>query len=99
MNSVNCLHAKRPRRAYLNDGTEIVVCDDCDAGVLFITDAGHRVIAVFEDGTEFNVGRYAVWAPRSRDGKPEVIDTGDDLDALRRKHGPVDVIDLERGTR
>ncbi len=42
--------------------------------------------------------RFGVWANRIRDGKPEVIETGDNLEALRAKHGtllPLHVIGHE----
>jgi len=48
----------------------------------FITDMGGPLVATTDKGTEINIGRYGVW------DRGEVIDTGDDLDALQEKHGP-----------
>lgn len=54
---------------------------------MFISDFGHPLSATYENGTEQNIGRYGVWSGKGR-RKPEVIDTGDDLQALQRKYGP-----------
>lgn len=61
----------------------------------FITDMGSQV-TVTETlkgadnetirETTRNIGRFGVWEVRNR--KAEVIDTGDDLDALQAEYGP-----------
>jgi hypothetical protein len=60
----------------------------------FITDAGFPVILTWGD-EELDIGRYGVWGDKGR-GKPEVIDTGNDLDALKEKHGELPVYELPR---
>jgi len=60
----------------------------------FITDLGFPLVATMGD-EEWDLGRYGVWADKGR-GKPEVIDTGNDLEALKKKHGDLPVYPLPR---
>ena len=56
--------------------------------LLFITDFGHATS--WEDAntkTRVELPRYGVWSDEGRK-KPEVVEVGDDLDALQRKYGP-----------
>lgn len=53
----------------------------------FITDMGAPLIVTDQDGNKTNIGRYGVWDDAGRH-KPEVITTGDDLDALQAEYGP-----------
>ena len=59
----------------------------------FITDNGGGIRLEDEDGDMIPLERYGVWWDLGR-GKPEVGDLGDDLDALKAKHGDVPVIKL-----
>lgn len=53
-----------------------------------ITDVGEPLVMVnTETGEEVNVGRYGVWDDQVGH-KPEVIATGDDLEALQDEYGP-----------
>jgi hypothetical protein len=56
----------------------------------FITDAGSTVILTeTATGEELDIGRYGVWGDKDHwSGKPEVIDCGNDLEALQAEHGP-----------
>lgn len=56
---------------------------------LFITDFGTNLaITDAETGeAQGQLARYAAWGDKGR-GKPEVIETSDDLDQLQEKHGP-----------
>jgi hypothetical protein len=54
----------------------------------FITDAGEsKVVWVGEDGRKHSIPRYGVWGEKGK-GKPEVIETSDDLEYLQTTHGP-----------
>ena len=54
-----------------------------------ITDFGYSPILVdTATGEETNIGRFGVWVVDRRYSKDEVIDTGDNLEALQEKHGP-----------
>lgn len=54
----------------------------------FITDLGYSPVAVPDNGDEpLSLGRYGVWDSEER-GKPQVIDLGDDLEALQAEYGP-----------
>lgn len=62
----------------------------------FITDAGFPVILTWGD-EELNIGRYGVWGDKGHwTGKPEVIETGNDLEALKAKYGDLPVYPLPR---
>lgn len=56
----------------------------------FITDFGSSTTFVVEGtGEVVELGRYGVWGDKGHwSGKAEVIEVGDDLDALQAKHGP-----------
>ena len=60
----------------------------------FITDLGFPLIVTWGDKEE-DLGQYGVWGDKGR-GKPEVIDTGSDLDALKEKHGDLPLYPLPR---
>lgn len=62
----------------------------------FITDFGEEVIAQDESGDKRNIGRYGVWGDMGR-GKPEVMETSDDLVALQSKYGDLEVINMKEG--
>lgn len=51
----------------------------------FITDMGESPVLTADDGSTITLGRYGVWAWNGR--KHEVVETGDDLVELQRKHG------------
>lgn len=51
----------------------------------FISDMGESPVLTADDGSTITLGRYGVWAWNGR--KHEVVETGDDLEALKRKHG------------
>lgn len=51
----------------------------------FISDMGESLEVVGDDGSRLKLGRYGVWKWTGR--KHEVVDTGDDLEALKTKHG------------
>jgi ribosomal protein S27E len=54
----------------------------------FITSMGGPVVATCtQTGEQSNIGQYGVWDAKGR-RKPEVIATGDDLEALQAEHGP-----------
>jgi len=54
----------------------------------FITDMGEPlVLRGTTTDEEINIGQYGVWDDAGRH-KPEVIATGDDLDALQAEYGP-----------
>lgn len=53
----------------------------------WITDMGGPLVVTADTGEQSNIGRYGVWDTVGR-RKPEVIATGDDLDALQAEHGP-----------
>lgn len=60
---------------------------------LFITDFGHELDVLSEkDGKEhhWKMPRYGVWAEQGR-GKPEVVETSNDLNALTLKYGALPV--------
>lgn len=60
----------------------------------FITDMGQSNTAEEVGGSsKIHIPRYAVWGDRGR-GKPEVIETSDDLEALKRKHGVTKVVKM-----
>lgn len=52
----------------------------------FITDLGQPLHLTDEAGNVTTVGQYGVWEADC--GKPQVIDTGHDLDALQAAYGP-----------
>ena len=53
----------------------------------FITDLGRPLHLTDEAGNVLvEIGQYGVWEADC--GKPQVIDTGHDLDALQAAHGP-----------
>lgn len=57
----------------------------------FITDLGAATPStlVYEPtGETITLGRYGVWGSAAAHRKAEVIEVGDDLDALQRKYGP-----------
>lgn len=57
----------------------------------FITDMGKSHDAINQaDGSKLHLARYGVWAHDKARGKHQVIETGDDLDALKKKHGVAD---------
>lgn len=55
----------------------------------FITDFGHSKEATDAATGEviMTIPRFAVWGDMGR-GKPEVMDSSDDLDSLQEKYGP-----------
>lgn len=54
----------------------------------YITDFGEPIKAKPEGGgAEINVGRYGVWKYDPAKGKHQVVDSGDDLEELKKKHG------------
>lgn len=56
---------------------------------MFITDMGRSMKA----GT-MTIPRYGVWAYDESKGKPQTIDTGDDLKKLKKKYGDLRVANL-----
>lgn len=60
----------------------------------FYTDFGRSIPVTDADGNPLpSLPRYAAWGDAGR-GKPEVIDTGDDLDALRLLYGDLRVLPI-----
>ena len=58
----------------------------------FISDLGKSHEAEI-GGTKTIVGRYAVWAPVEGSERHQVIEVGDDLDALQQKYGiPIELV-------
>lgn len=60
----------------------------------FISDNG-RPVNIIDSATGrliMVLPRYGVWADDELRGKPQVIDTGDDLDALLETYGNIPVI-------
>ena len=56
----------------------------------FITDRGKSVAITDPAGIEvMRLPRYGVWGENGR-GKPEVLETHDDLNHLQREHGVTD---------
>jgi len=54
-----------------------------------ITDLGQSPVLINPATGEIHaLGRFGVWVVNRRYEKDEVIDTGDDLEALQDKHGP-----------
>lgn len=54
----------------------------------YITDFGEPIKAKSEGGrAEINVGRYGVWKYDPVKGKHQVVDSGDDLEELKKKYG------------
>ncbi len=51
----------------------------------FITDMGESPVLTADDGSTITLGRYGVWKWNGR--KHEVVETGDDLAELQRRHG------------
>jgi len=67
----------------------------------FITDFGQSLTAKDAETGEvkMTIARFGVWGEMGR-GKPEVIETSDDLDYLQAKHGPgLEVHRLGRGSK
>lgn len=60
----------------------------------FITDLGPTPVLLFsEDGrTVARLHRYSYWDDTDRPGKPQVVETSDDLGRLHKKFGRVPVI-------
>lgn len=54
-------------------------------GNAFITDLGSSQAAVMEDRT-VTVGRYAVWSPLRGSRNHQIIEVGEDLEALKAKY-------------
>lgn len=67
----------------------------------YITDFGKPVEAKPEDGGPIiNVGRYGVWKFDAAKGKHQVVDSGDDLEALKKKHGSnLKVVPIGKGNQ
>ena len=61
---------------------------------MFYTDFGRQLELTSTDGQVEHLPRYGAWGDISGRDKPEVIECGDDLDALKAKYGdaPVHVI-------
>jgi hypothetical protein len=56
-----------------------------------ITDLGQPLRAVAQDGTSMHIPRYGVW--QVRDGVlADVVETGDDLEALKAKYDTATVL-------
>lgn len=54
-----------------------------------ITDFGYSpILTDLSTGEPTNLGRFGVWVVNRTYAKDEVIDTGDDLEALQAEHGP-----------
>lgn len=70
------------------------LCQACHrqgrAAARFITDAGIPLIATDTvTGEQIDLGRYGVWGDTGHHiGKAEVLETGNDLDALQAIYGP-----------
>lgn len=56
-------------------------------------DAGAPITLRRDDGTQFEIERYAVWGERRR-GKAEVFEVSNDLAALRAKYGALPLVDF-----
>ena len=56
----------------------------------FITDLGYSPVMTNETtGEVLKLGRYGVWGDKGHhSGKAEVLETGDDLEALQAEYGP-----------
>ncbi len=61
----------------------------------YITDFGQEMKAQ-SDGETINIGRYGVWKYDAAKGKHQVVDTGDDLEELKKKHGNLRVVPLNQ---
>lgn len=61
----------------------------------YITDFGQKTEA-HGGGQTINVGRYGVWKYDAAKGKHQVVDTGDDLEELKKKHGDLKVVPLNQ---
>ena len=60
-------------------------------GSRFITDLGPTIPRTLVDettGETFSLGRYGVWGSAAAYRKAEVLEIGDDLEALQAKYGP-----------
>lgn len=62
---------------------------------VYIIDFGDKVEA-YGGGQRINVGRYGVWKYDAAKGKHQVVDTGDDLEELKKKHGNLKVFPLKQ---
>jgi hypothetical protein len=64
----------------------------------YITDFGEPIEAKPEGGgAAINVGRYGVWKYDPAKGKHQVVDSGDDLEELKKKHGNLRVVPIGKG--
>ena len=66
-----------------------------EAREAYITDFGQEMKA-HGSGQTINVGRYGVWKYDAAKGKHQVVDTGDDLEELKKKHGDLKVVPLNQ---
>lgn len=60
------------------------------------TDMGPDVSIIDSEGVESHMPRYGVWKWDAMKGRHQVAEVGDDLEALRAKHGEGPLVDLPR---
>ena len=67
----------------------------------FITDMGEPLVLTnLETGETMDCGQYGVWGDMGHwSGKPEVIETGNDLEALKTKYGDLPLYTIPMGGR
>jgi hypothetical protein len=58
----------------------------------FYTDMGANLELRDSTGGTMNVPRYGVWVWDAHRQRHQVVDTGDDLEALRAKHGAGELV-------
>lgn len=61
----------------------------------FYTDMGPGIELRDEQGEATHLPRYGVWKWDARKGKHQVAEVGDDLEALRARHGEGTLVDMK----
>lgn len=56
------------------------------SGKCFISDLGEEQLIKNEEGKEFILGRYAIWAPFPEAKNHQIVEVGNDLEALMKKY-------------